>query len=111
MILDRRLPTAVTPDPRSSNWLEEPAVHYRCLARPGCGVSETRPARAAGRASRRCATVLAATRRGGRRIHRARTPSGSAGRRSAPGIAYLAFPATMPLTGMAVLLPYTARRR
>jgi hypothetical protein len=29
-------------------------------------------------------------------------------RRSASGIAYLAFLATMPLTGMAVPLPYTA---
>jgi hypothetical protein len=32
-------------------------------------------------------------------------------RRPASGIAYLAFVATMRLTGVAVPLPYTARRR
>jgi len=52
------------------------------------------------------------TRRGGRRNCRASHAirTGSTGR-FAPGIVYLAFLATMPLTGVAGLLPYTARRR
>jgi hypothetical protein len=42
-------------DPRSKtiNWPEEPAIHDRCFACPGCGVSEIRPGRAAGRTTRR----------------------------------------------------------
>jgi hypothetical protein len=35
-------------------------MHYRCFVRPGPGVSETQPGRAAGRTTRRCATVLSA---------------------------------------------------
>jgi hypothetical protein len=35
-------------------------MHYRCLVCPGPGVSEIRPGRAAGRTTRRCATVLSA---------------------------------------------------
>ena len=92
-------------------------MDYRCLVCPRPGASETRPGRAAGRTTRRCATVLSANLTGGRAqllpIAPARYPDRS-GWRSAPGIAYLAFLATMPLTGvagLAGLLPYTARRR
>jgi len=92
-------------------------MHDRRFACPGCGVSETRPRRAAGRTTGRCATVLSAN-PAGRAAHLlsialAHYPYRS-GWRSASGTAYLAFLATMPLTGvagLAGLLPYTARRR
>jgi hypothetical protein len=38
MILDRRLPSAVTSGPRSSELAEESAMNYRCFACPGHGV-------------------------------------------------------------------------
>ena len=92
-------------------------MHYRCFVCPGLGVSEIRPGRAAGRTIRRCATVLSANPAGRAAqllpIAPARYPDRS-GWRSASGTAYLAFFATMPLTGvagLAGLLPYTARRR
>jgi hypothetical protein len=52
-------------------------LHYRSFVRPGCGVGEIRPVRATGRTTRKCATVLSVNSTGGRRIHRARTLSGS----------------------------------
>jgi hypothetical protein len=40
MILDRRLPSAVTPGPRSSKLAREAAVNYRYFACPGPQASE-----------------------------------------------------------------------
>src|SRR5215472_15577978 len=68
-------------------------MHYRCFACPGCGVSEIGPGRAAGRTTRRRATVLSANRRGGRRSccpsrpHAIRTgPAGGPPRESPTGL-------------------------
>ena len=92
-------------------------MNDRRFACPGPGANGTRPGRAAGRTPRRRAAVLS-TNPAGRPaqllpIALARYPDRS-GWRSASGTAYLAFIATMPLTGvagLAGLLPYTARRR
>ena len=68
-------------------------MHDRRFACPGCGVSETRPGRAVGRTTRRCATGLSANPAGRPAqllpIALARYLDRS-GWRSVPGIAYLA---------------------
>jgi hypothetical protein len=101
----------VTLDPRSSKWLEEAALHYRSLVHPDAG--KRNPASTRGgpddpemrdRASRQLDGA------GGVSIALAHCLD-RFDRRSASGIAYLAFLATMPLTGVAVPLPDTVRRR
>src|SRR5215470_736549 len=103
MILDRRPPPAVTPIQDHPNWPEKAAMNDRRFACPGPGANETRPGRAVGRTPRRRATVLSANPAGRPAqllpIALARYLDRS-GRRPAPGIACLAFLATMPLTGV-----------
>jgi hypothetical protein len=43
MILDRRLPSPVTLDPRSSRWLEVAALHYRSFVHPRGRVGREAP--------------------------------------------------------------------